>query len=293
MDDYIEMRIVGEKTSKMIKNNEIITLTYELPFESFYECDIEKSDQLNIYKYFLYRRMELKLLSFNIYQFRLIDYNQDHIAKFQQLIEKADIICLQESNQKLKKYLPKNYEIAIECYSSGISNAIVIKNDIKIESLSQILLTTPEMLPERNAIFIKINDVLIANTHLTGGRYDDFAIINSHTNLNIREKQITEILTHMKNEKKHIICGDFNASYQKTDISAYLKSIRISYSKEVENYMTIGQYFKNYRATNTEFATGPYNSFCDYVFTNMSIKNNEIYDYEISDHKAILTTIFT
>uniref|UniRef100_A0A6C0J9X0 Endonuclease/exonuclease/phosphatase domain-containing protein n=1 Tax=viral metagenome TaxID=1070528 RepID=A0A6C0J9X0_9ZZZZ len=137
---------------------------------------------------------------------------------------KPDVICLQEdvikTNLGLTEWLafmPPKYNLVNQCLSHPVksklgvilSNSIYAKAGLDIdhsfdESFSNIEnITSNQEAVDRCAVYAKINGLLIANIHLTGGRNDDkkYKILGE-----IKIEQLKTVLI----ASPDVIVGDFN-----------------------------------------------------------------------------------
>ena len=83
-----------------------------------------------------------------------------------------------------------------------VTNSFFVKKGIKYTTSRQVKLELDDSVP-KCASFLKIGKIVIANTHLTGGRTDDY---NYENLLTLKIDLMKLILT----KKPDIIVGDFN-----------------------------------------------------------------------------------
>ena len=247
-------------------------------------------------------------------------------------IYNPDIICTQEdliSDYPIFKdiYAEYGYRVVNFCVSHPkLSNDKYIREKYGLTKLGNVIyakenitkyITIPDLdvgsskggcyIKPRCATSIIINNIIIFNTHLCGGRYDDKFVAQNKINSNSKEKQVMNILKY----KPDIIIGDFNAGY--TDDYKFAESLSKNLDKQnfknwnesVIEFILKNGYksaLKNYKNEQTTIRG---NFVVDWIFynNNVNVSNTQIikfYDsYEIlpdtdeilSDHNALFTEI--
>ncbi len=180
--------------------------------------NIIKQQPQNLSIDFYSKKNELKVLSLNIQMFEKMT-NEYELANYISSFD-ADVICLQEDLYQTEyplgwMYKHTPYKLAIQYNVRHLSNSIYVKHielvtDTRVLNLS---INTSYFAP-RCATIITYMGVKIANTHLTGGRYDDkWYNMSNIKGEQIKSRQIKFILT----ENPDIIVGDFNGEPTKSD----------------------------------------------------------------------------
>ena len=207
--------------------------------------------------------IELKILSLNVEfhtnMYKKFKASPDALSALSKVIKStdSDVICLQEDVVKddltLTEWLgnksPK-YNLVNQCLShpvaagvgSFLSNSIYALDGLNVdhsmdEGFSKIEnITSNSLADKRCAVFALIEGVLIANVHLTGGRYDD----QNYSKLGeIKRDQLQKVLA----ADPDIILGDFNGDLiladQLDSYSAY-SSLTPSNQDEFRKYWIAG-----------------------------------------------------
>jgi endonuclease/exonuclease/phosphatase family metal-dependent hydrolase len=98
-----------------------------------------------------------------------------------------------------------------------LSNAIYVKKEIApLVEYSNNFRLEESILDSRCVTIVRVGGIVIATTHLSGGRFDDEKF---ERNVNIKGNQLNEIIMKYRPD---IICGDFNGEYTK---AAALKTL--------------------------------------------------------------------
>jgi len=139
--------------------------------------------------------------------------------------EGADVICLQEdlvkTNLALTEWLSdigEKYYLANQCLSHNVdggdvgkilSNSIYVRDNVSVdhskdESFSNVENISDYRASQRCATYAIVKGLVIANVHLTGGRFDD---INAAILGRVKQTQLWKIVKHTSPD---IILGDFN-----------------------------------------------------------------------------------
>lgn len=165
-----------------------------------------------------YKDSTITIITLNV-QF----YKDDSEGKIYERLNKydVDIICLQEDikttfeNNRLSNYL-----LAQQCIAEQLIGDIHLLNTIYVSPRLKIIKTetvditvSGNMVPRCASVltFKKgLKTIKIANTHLTGGRYDD---PNFRNLIDVRTNQIKRLI----DQKVNLIIGDFNSEYNKED----------------------------------------------------------------------------
>jgi len=161
------------------------------------------------------------------------------------IINKADIICLQEVNTINANLDMDNY-IHFKCNDKEYNTVIYVRNTIpntyglNIDSITfqctKNSCGDTNKYNEKNQLIINIpNFISISNVHLCGGKYDD---IDYKLNINSKETDVQNII----NENVDIIVGDFNAETSIEKIA--LNYDRFKHLNEKEKII-FEKYYKN------------------------------------------------
>lgn len=150
----------------------------------------------------------MKILSFNLYNYT---YNIDKFCTNNLQNINPDIICTQEDgNNNISTFNP-NYKLKAKNGNNCDTVGVYCNNNI-ISSITKIH-SEPRLKRQvrRNGIIFKVNDLSIANIHLSGGRYVDRCLLYKFNDF-LRYKM--DLIEHIvKYQNVDIICGDFNSIY--------------------------------------------------------------------------------
>lgn len=188
--------------------------------------------------------MDFTLMTFNIF---------NHTGKVKKIISKLeeqdiplpDIICTQEDNSREPPF-GENYKQLI---SSGTGNNIVAvyynTNTIhhsRIKGLKQVTVKNYNLkgVNIRNGVLFSIDNIIIANIHLEGGRYVDRELLKSPEATYKYMNYKLSLLKKMCDYNPQIILGDFNSVFSHkpefynkflSDQYKYFASIYKNYNK--------------------------------------------------------------
>jgi len=205
----------------------------------------------------------VKLLSLNVEFYNRLR-NPSHLSDFGDSLSSlnCDLICLQEDSSDEKDWI-KGYSRIVYHHSRYCTNSIWCKNS-KLKYVKEVgNFKLPSVGPSRFCVFVNFKDIIIANTHLTGGRYDD---VNFKTNTLIKDQQVYSII---KKTNPDIILGDFNG-----DVSVSQRTITA-----LSNYYFYNNLNSKDKQTFIEFWSGGHS-----MLKNMNYKN--VFD----DYDEIPTT---
>ena len=226
---------------------------------------------------------KIKVLTYNIERIPIYIRPKVDIDK---LIEKYDILCLQEnfcnligSNKQSYDYncvIPKG--TFYKLIDSGLS--IYSKYPIKyIDFIGFDKTSLIESFASKGFLVVQIADIVVINMHLQ-------ASLNIHNdNTNIALSQLNTILFYVKKHKFHkvLICGDFNLDLKQLSVNGY----NIVSTDQPTHYVDYYSYLNpKTSATPMENFTGFY--YDGGLYKNITINNiKTVMDDEYSDHKGV------
>jgi endonuclease/exonuclease/phosphatase family metal-dependent hydrolase len=239
-----------------------------------------------------------KIVSFNLKRiFNLCDEVKD--KRFVHILFKseADIICLQETNIKLTKYLTDELTKKtgiLHNFEYKENNAIITYYHIM--SIESKLIKIKGIYIDRSYITMKLDDPKLRT------QYKITVFHLDHLLEDTRILQLNEVNEMLKTTD--ILVGDFN-SIKKQDYSDTLietiDQMRKTNNKEKVDFRVI-EFIENYGFKTNKFImeTCPYDTRVDYVFMKPTITNNYestdgVINYikeDVTDHNMIWTIIY-
>jgi exonuclease III len=159
--------------------------------------------------------MELKIITFNLYNYRgnINKFTTDYLHKYN-----PHIICTQEDKNGTNNPFGNSYTLLTknginftsETVGVYYNNQLLKKNDIT--NITNIF-TEPKNIGcvRRNFTIFTVKGICICNVHLEGGRNVDGMILYDFDNYMSYKMEIFNYLINY--EKVDIICGDFNSIY--------------------------------------------------------------------------------
>lgn len=248
--------------------------------------------------------MKFSLLTYNV-QF----YNDASPTKISNALEKidADVILTQEdifqNSMNIKGY-KRISQCQAEIFDSfngdKLSNSIYLRSTINYKDIPSITFFPQQISDTPRCITLcEIEGMVVANVHLTGGRFEDPQFKNLiDDKVNIMKELITKY-------KPDIIAGDLNGEPKPSE--SFIKHIKERIDVTLENlceywcyYACVHSYLvkKGYRpaytmkeigATSSRFGTTP-----DWVYHRPGLKVTQVKNLQslgkLSDHTGVLVT---
>jgi len=247
---------------------------------------------------------EIKILSLNVEFYNRIT-SKSSLYSFGTSLSNLnpDLICLQEDSYKENNWI-LNYSRIIVYPSNYCTNSIWCKNTKLNLIKDTISFPLPPSNPQRYCVCVNYDGIIIANTHLTGGRYDD---INFKYITNIKDKQIQHIIDKTN---PLIILGDFNGDEPKSErthksltnyhffnkLNKIDKKIFLEFWSGGHSILKDNNYQNVFNHFDEIFTTSIFNTNPDHIYykkENISFQDLEIIDTitnNYTDHNALLVT---
>lgn len=213
----------------------------------------------------------------------------------------ADVVCIQEDlPSNTWKPLRGLYYIAGRCMAKPIANTILVKNIYKYKTNRIPYWTMGGCTTKRCFCAIRFGDIVIANVHLCGGRFDD---VRYNDNIMSKHKQLKVMVERVDPD---IIAGDFNSECDERSALKTLRrypmytGLRMTEKRRFIKYYMSGHLYlqKNrYVPLKNRQKTSIFGGTPDWVYTRYGMRamvkviNTIRAPNKLSDHNAVIAWI--